>query len=124
MVLTMDTIVHAVESLRKAMVNADQAALELLTADELSYGHTSGLIEGKSNFIEAIVGNNIRDVFKHIELSDEVVTVSGDVAIARHRFVAEVVVNGNLMSPDIKVIQVWQQIQGVWRLLARQAYKI
>jgi hypothetical protein len=120
----MDTPREAVESLRMAMVNADHAMLERLTADELSYGHTSGLIEDKSSFIDAIAGSTVRDVFKRIELSDEVVTVLGDVALVRHRFKAEVLVNGASMNPDIRVLQIWQQKQDGWKLLARQAYKV
>ncbi len=36
------------------MVYADRETLRNHTADELSYGHTSGLIEDKQHFVDAI----------------------------------------------------------------------
>ena len=120
----MDEIARTVERLRVAMIDADRIQLECLTTDELSYGHTSGLIENKREFIDALVGTDRRDVFKWIELTEHVITVLGGVAIARHRFCAEVLVNGVLIAPDIHVLQVFVQAQqGEWKLLARQAYR-
>ncbi|MCR4286081.1 MAG: nuclear transport factor 2 family protein [Candidatus Kaiserbacteria bacterium] len=117
-------IAKAVENLRRAMVEANQLILEKLTAEELSYGHTSGLVENKREFVDAIVGSNRRDVFKMIGLSDQIIRKAGDTAIVRHRFKAEVIVNGIPMHPDIRVIQIWQQKQGEWKLLARQAFRV
>ena len=36
------------------MIAADKSALENLTAGELSYGHSSGRLENKAQFIEAL----------------------------------------------------------------------
>ena len=44
----------AVEALRKAMIAADRSALEKLTADELSYGHSSGRLENRVECIDAL----------------------------------------------------------------------
>ena len=44
----------AIESLRKAMVDADKSTLENLVATELSYGHSSGTMEDKAAFVDAI----------------------------------------------------------------------
>ena len=48
------TLVSAVEALRKALIDPDKAALDKLTMDELSYGHSSGLIQDKAAFEEAL----------------------------------------------------------------------
>ena len=37
----------AVEALRQAMVAADKAKLESLVSDQLSYGHSSGVVESR-----------------------------------------------------------------------------
>lgn len=114
------------ESIRIAMIRADLLSLEQLTHQALSYGHTSGLVEDRCKFINAIVGEKKRDVFNSITLSDQTITIADDTAtaIVRHRFVAEVIVNGVKMKPDIMVMQVWQQEDGLWKLIARQAYKV
>ena len=45
----------AIEALTKAMVGADKAQLEELVADQLSYGHSGGVIETKAQFVDVIV---------------------------------------------------------------------
>lgn len=120
----MNTIREAVENLRTAMVGADESALRDLTLDELNYGHTSGLVENKEEFVGAIAGGSKRDVFHSIELSEHEIRISGDTAIVRHKFKAEVSINGVLAQPDIRVMQIWQLSGGEWKLLARQAFKV
>src|SRR5690606_22139396 len=45
----------SVERLHHALVDADSVALSYLTAEELTYGHSNGLIENKSVFKEALL---------------------------------------------------------------------
>ena len=63
----------AVEALRKAMIAADQSGLEKLTMAELSYGHSSGKLENKAEFIEALTSG--KSGFSAIELSGQTVSV-------------------------------------------------
>jgi ketosteroid isomerase-like protein len=112
----------AVEKLRKAMLAADKAALESLTAEELSYGHSSGLIEDKAAFINQFVTG--KSVFKTIALSDQSIKISGNTAIVRHRLIGDTNNNNVPGKVDILVLLVWQKQNGEWKLLARQAAKI
>ena len=111
----------AVEALRVAMIDADEIALRDRVSDALSYGHSNGNVEDKTMFVKNIVTG--KDVFKSIELYDHVISVVDDMAIARHRFKADVVVSGTPISNDIGVLQIWRLEGGKWRLLARQAFK-
>jgi ketosteroid isomerase-like protein len=77
-------------------------------------------VQTKPEVIDSLV--NHRSVFHSIALSQQIVTVSGDVAVVRHRFEADAVSNGKPGHPDIKVLQVWHKQGGAWRLLVRQAY--
>jgi hypothetical protein len=101
---------------------ADKAKLEMLTADALSYGHSSGKVETKKEYIEVIAGK--KTIYKSITLTDPKVSVAGNNAIARHIFAAEVEAGGQASSPKIGVMQVWVKDGGAWKLLARQAFKI
>ena len=47
-------VLQAVDALTKAMLDADRARLEELVADQLSYGHSSGVIQTKAQFVDAI----------------------------------------------------------------------
>jgi ketosteroid isomerase-like protein len=111
----------AVDDLTKAMMAADRPKLEALVADQLSYGHSSGKVETKAEFIDVIAGK--KTIYKSITLTDPVVSVAGNNAIARHTFAAEVEAGGQASSPKIGVLQVWVKDGGAWKLLARQAFK-
>jgi ketosteroid isomerase-like protein len=115
-------VTNAVNALAKAMVAGDRGQMAALTAEQLSYGHSNGLVETKAQFIENIAGGN--NVFKKLDLSDASVTVAGNAAIARHVFKAEVVNAGKPMSPHLGVLQVWTKDGDGWKLFARQAFKL
>lgn len=118
--IDMGKITESIEALRKAMLASDHAALGELTDEALSYGHTSGLVETKEEFVDAI---GSRDEFKTITISELSVTETDSFAIVRHRFQAEVYVHGELANPDIRVLQVWSRESGEWKLIARQAFR-
>lgn len=113
---------QAVDALTKALLAADGPALDALTLDGLSYGHSSGQVQDKAAFIETLTSK--RSTFPSITLSDRSVSVVGDDAIARHVFTGEVVSGGKTSPVHIGVMQVWHSDGGRWRLLARQAFKI
>lgn len=110
----------AIDNLTKAMVAADKAALEALASDHLSYGHSSGVVQDKKDFVEVIASK--KTVYKTITLSDATITIDGPVAVARHVFTAEVVADGKELKPKLGVMQIWQKEGGNWKLLARQSF--
>jgi len=112
----------AIEALTKAMVGADKAQLEQLVADQLSYGHSGGVIETKAQFVDVIVSK--KTVYKAITLSDPSTTVVGNNAIARHIFSAEFESGGKPGSAKVGILQVWLKQDGRWKLLARQAFRL
>lgn len=115
-------VARAVDALTRAMVAADKAQLEALTAPQLSYGHSSGRIENQREFVDNILSRN--SVFKFINLSDQTIAVVGNDAIVRHIFTAETESQGRVTPVRIGVLQVWQKQGGDWKLLARQAYRL
>jgi ketosteroid isomerase-like protein len=113
---------EAAEALRKAMMAADKARLEELVADQLSYGHSSGRMETKAQFIDIVAGK--KTIYKSITLSDDSTAVVGPNAIVRHVFAAETEADGKPGSARVGALQVWQKQDGRWKLLARQAFRI
>ena len=111
----------AAEQLRTLMVDPDKERLETLIAPELSYGHSSGKVDTK----ESLIGNLLTGAsdFQSIAISEQSVQVAGDdIAIVRHRFVADT--HGKGKDParvDLKVLQIWKKNGNAWQLLARQA---
>lgn len=115
-------VADAVETLRTAMVDADEAALKEIALDELTYGHSSGLLEDKAQFVEALASG--KSDFKNMDLTNQTITVVDKTALVRHELKADVVDNGNQASIHLGVLLVWQKQKGDWKLLARQAYKL
>lgn len=116
-------VAQAVEALSKAMLDVDQARLEALTADGLSYGHSAGRIENKAQFVAYLVSR--ASAFRAINLSDQTISIVGDDAIVRHVFAGETVTPAGQVTPvRIGVLQVWRKQGSDWRLLARQAYRL
>lgn len=114
-------VATAVESLRKAMIDASENSLKDLTSDALSYGHSSGMIEDKTGFIGRLLSGE--SDFKTITLSDQTIKITNNVAIVRHKLVAETADNGKPGNPNLSILLVWQKEKGKWKLVARQAVK-
>jgi methanogenic corrinoid protein MtbC1 len=113
---------QVVEALRKAILDADQAQLRDLIADELSYGlWPTGQIQNKSEFINSIVLKGT--LYKSITYSDPSTVIASNDAIVRHRETVEADNIHGHYSVEFGVLQIWQKRDGQWRLLARQGWK-
>ena len=115
-------VAAAVESLRKAMVNPDKASLDALVLDELTYGHSSGVVQDKAAFEAALLSKS--SVFVTIDLTEQTVKVVGNTAWVRHILSATTNDGGKPGTTHLSVLLVWLKQKGQWRLFARQAVKI
>src|ERR671924_438131 len=114
-------VAHAVEALRKAVLEQDKTQLEALCAEQLSYGHSDGRVENKAQFINGVM--NRKALVKSLTLSDHTIAIVGTAAIARHTWASESETDGKPTSTKIGVLQVWQKQDGTWQLLARQSVR-
>ena len=115
-------VADAVAALTKAMLAADRAKLESLVSEQLSYGHSGGVVQDKKDFVEVIASK--KSVYKSIELSKQTIAVAGNNAIVRHAWESESGTgDGKWNVSKIGVLQVWQKEASGWKLFARQAFK-
>lgn len=115
-------VVKAVNKLAELMVNPDKAALEVLVSDQVSYGHSSGKLEGKASFIESLVSGS--SDFVKINLTDQSIQLFGKTAIVRNKLFASTNDGGKPGEVKLALILVWQKQQKTWQLIARQAVKL
>lgn len=115
-------VAAAVENFRQTLISGDRAALQTLASDKLSYGHSGGKIEDKATFVDQIASG--RSDFVTCEFSNQSISVSGDVAIVRHRLDAKTNDGGKPGAVSLNILLVFQKQKGKWILLARQAIKI
>lgn len=110
-----------VEKLRQAMLKPDQGTLEGIASDKLSYGHSSGLIENKGQFVKALIDGS--SAFSDISLQDQNISLAGGTALVRHRMIAKTLNERTPGQVDLYILTVWRKQDGHWKLLARQAAK-
>ena len=115
-------VAASVEALRKAMIDPDKATLDKLAADDLSYGHSSGKVQDKAAFIEALTSR--ASDFVSIDLTEQTIKVVGNTAIVRHNLSAATNDGGKPGTVKLSILTIWQKQHGQWRLLARQAVKL
>jgi ketosteroid isomerase-like protein len=112
---------EAMNQLSAAMIAGDAAKMKALTADTLTYGHSSGKVQDQTAFINTIASGETR--YTRIDLTNTVTTVTGDNAVVRDHFSGTTESAGKLADVDFDVLLVWQKQNGEWKLLARQGYK-
>jgi ketosteroid isomerase-like protein len=115
-------VAAVVERLNNALVAADSATLVAITSEDLTYGHSSGKVEGKNAFIDAVLNGPFK--FQSISTADQTVTFTKRTAIVRHTFTGKATSNGAPADVKLSVLQVWQKQGRNWKLLARQAVKL
>jgi Domain of unknown function (DUF4440) len=115
-------IALSVETLHNAMIDADNSTLEKITAKELSYGHSSGKVDNKTDFIGNIVGG--KNEFKSINISNQNIIIADNIAIVRHSFNAEILSEGIISLVKLSILLIWKKDKHAWKLIARQAIKI
>ena len=112
----------ALEKLRLAMISGVREDLEYITDESLSYGHSSGAVENKSEFVEKIASG--KSDFLTINNTDQKISITGNVAVVRHQLFATNNDNGKPGEVKLKILLVFKKIGKDWKLLARQAVKL
>lgn len=115
-------VAAAVESYRMGLLNADGKLLNALCADPIAYGHSSGRVQTRKEFIDE--AGNGKSSWKTIGFSDLSILLNGGNAMSRFVFNGVSDVDGKQNTLRFGVLIVWARQRGKWRLLARQGYKI
>jgi len=115
-------VAEVVEKLRLAMVSGNKADLESVLSEELTYGHSSGKIQSKEEFVRAI--STKESDFVTIQLLDQQVKVTGDIAIVNHTLTANTNDGGKPGTVRLGIVLVWKKMKGEWKLIGRRAFKV
>ncbi len=115
-------VAAAVETLNKGILDPEKSLLENIASNELSYGHSGGKVQNKSEFVEDLLHGTFD--FLTINTSDQKIIISGKNAIVRHIFIAKATNAGTPVDLRIGNLLVWKKEHGQWKLLARQAFKL
>ncbi|MBO9573762.1 MAG: nuclear transport factor 2 family protein [Chitinophagaceae bacterium] len=117
----MQNINTTIDQFRNAILDSNTPTLQLLLADELSYGHSDGHVEGKMDFINKLSDGTYS--FLTMELSAQTIIETGNIAIVRHELDAETNDEGKPGEAHLYVLLVWRKDENGYQLIARQAVK-
>lgn len=115
-------VAAAVEKMRLAMISGQKADLDAVACEKLTYGHSSGKLQNKAEFIDSFVTK--ASVFVTITLTDQTIEVVDKIAIVRHKLSAQTADGGKPGTVNLGIMLVFIKEHSQWKLLARQAYKL
>jgi len=108
-------IEKTVTELYKAMVDKDKTILQDLTMNKLTYGHSSGTIENKAEYVDGVLNGAFQ--FTEITPMDQTISITDKVGVVRHIFVAKGTNNGKPADVRIGCLLIFKK-KGQWKLLA------
>ena len=117
---TAAAIARALEDYRQGMLTADKARLEALCMDEVAFGHTSGLLQTKAEFIASVTDG--KTVWKSLAFERPTLRIVDDCAVSHFVFVGENESAGHSNKLRFDTVVVWKRQAGQWRMLVRQGY--
>lgn len=100
----------------EAQVKGDVAALDKLLASDLTYVHSSGVVETKDEFVAAIKSGK----YKYKSIVPEGVTVRshGDTALVHGKATIEAVSSGRDVHVVLVFTDVWVKRDGRWQMVS------
>jgi hypothetical protein len=104
------------------MIANSRSQLEALCAPDMTYGHSSGRVQTRKEFIDE--ASSGKSTWKSITLSEQKVSAAGTTGWARFIFSGDLESEGKTNSVHFGCLMVWVSEGGRWRLFARQGYKI
>ncbi len=113
---------NAVSQLTKLMITPDSLSLDKIVLNNLSYGHSSGKIQTKQEFMHSLLSGE--SDFVDINLTDQTVILQNKTALVRHTLNAKT--NDKNVPGNVKlyILLIWTKEKTGWKLLGRQAVKV
>lgn len=113
---------NATVLLNEALLKKDSSVLMQLLDNNVSYGHSNGWIQSKSDVVKDFSSGKIS--YTKMEVSDEKFLMQKQAVAIRNVTAVEGIVSGNVFKMSLQVLQVWKRIKGKWVLIARQSVKL
>lgn len=111
-------VAFSVDALTQAMLHPDRKTLDDLMSEDVSYGHSSGLVQDKSEIIDGLTKGPFK--FLTIDISHQTIKVINNIALVRQVLSTDYSNSGEKGTYKFGVLLVWHLGKGHWKLLARQ----
>ncbi len=108
-------------SLKNGLLGKDSVALSNVLADDVSYGHSTGLIQTKAQLIHAVMSGE--QMYKTIDPSDMIIRIYDNTAVITMKSKVNLTMQGKQLDLNMNVLLIWIKKQNDWKLVARQSVK-
>lgn len=115
-------IMMKMASLRNALLSKDSIALSNILADDVTYGHTNGLVQTKQQLIHDVM-SGVQE-YKSINPVDMNIRVFDNAAIVNMTGEVSMMYQSKPLDFKMAVTLVWINKNGDWKLEARQSVKL
>jgi hypothetical protein len=112
-------VVNQMKRFHELMVQNDTSIGQYID-DSLSYGHSSGWVENKTDFVSDLKS---RIDYHSIKEDSIIARVHGKLANVRFVGVYDSTLDGKRAEIRLKVLEVWVKKKKGWKLFARQAVR-
>ena len=116
-----EAIMMHILGLKTALIQKDSVSLSKLLSDDVSYGHSNGLLQTRSQLIRDVV-SGVQD-YKSIDPSDLQIRIYDKTAIVTMKSDVSLLMQGKPMNISMNVLLVWVWKDNDWKLVARQSVK-
>jgi hypothetical protein len=114
---------ETMQKLDNALLQKDEVGLKNVLHKDLSYGHSNGWIQNKSDVLNDFKSGKL--VYNKIENnSSAIVNINKKWATVKTNTNAEGAVNGTAFKLTLHVMQFWIKTKKGWQLMARQSAKL
>jgi len=115
-------VMMKMQSLRNALLAKDSVTLASLLADDVTYIHSSGFVQTKSQLIRDVM-SGFQD-YKSIEPSDMNVRMYDNASVVTVKLKTSLIFGGKPMDLNLLVTLTWIKMNGDWKLVARESVKL
>jgi tRNA/tmRNA/rRNA uracil-C5-methylase (TrmA/RlmC/RlmD family) len=114
---------NAMQQLDKALLQKDETVLNSVLHKDLSYGHSNGWIQSKSDILNDFTSGKL--TYSKIENnSSAIIVINKEYATVKTNTNVEGVVNGTEFKLTLHIMQFWIKTKKGWQLIARQSTKL
>jgi hypothetical protein len=109
-------------SLKNSLIAKDSVELSNLLADDVTYGHTNGIIQTKAHLIRSVMGGE--QDYQSIEPSDMSIRIYENTGVVTMNSKVTMNYQGKPLEINMFVTLVWIKNNNDWKLVARQSVKL
>jgi ketosteroid isomerase-like protein len=109
-------------SLKNSLIGKDSVILSGLLSDDVTYGHTNGIIQTKAQLIRSVMSGE--QDYQSIEPSNMAIRVYENTGVVTMNSKVTMNYQGKPLEMNMFVTLVWIKNNNDWKLVARQSVKL